>query len=153
MNHLDPAIAMEPFFGDSQRFFTFVKKVVRHELRKNGFTRLTVPLIERTSLLERAFGKDSNIAESELVTFTGKENEHLSLKRDSTIGTMRFYLKNCQDEPQPVYLYYIEPFFQLRQDSQKIHQLYQVGAEIIGETDPVLDAKMIQMGSTILDNL
>ena len=63
MNHLDPVIVMEPFFGDSQRFFTFLKKVVRHELRKNGFTRLTVPLIEKATLLERAFGKSSKISE------------------------------------------------------------------------------------------
>ena len=29
---------MQDIFGEYQRYFTFLKKVARHEFRKNGFT-------------------------------------------------------------------------------------------------------------------
>ena len=37
---------MQDIFGEYQRYFTFLKKVARHEFRKNGFTRISTPVIE-----------------------------------------------------------------------------------------------------------
>jgi histidyl-tRNA synthetase len=36
------------------RYLTFIKKVFRHEFRKNGFRRISVPKIEKKEFLERA---------------------------------------------------------------------------------------------------
>ncbi|MDR1987628.1 MAG: hypothetical protein LBQ24_02450 [Candidatus Peribacteria bacterium] len=46
-----------PVFGtcdllpDSHKYLTFIKKVFRHEFRKNGFRRISIPIIERTDLI------------------------------------------------------------------------------------------------------
>jgi histidyl-tRNA synthetase len=76
------------------------------------------------------------------------------MKPESTAGVMRAYLENMLQEPQPVYLYYIEPHFRYeRPQKGRYRQFHQIGAEIIGEMDPVLDAKMIYIGQSILENI
>jgi histidyl-tRNA synthetase len=67
---------------------------------------------------------------------------------------MRAYLEHMLDEPQPVYLYYIEPHFRYdRPQKGRYRQFHQVGAEIIGEEDPILDAKSIYVMKNILDGI
>lgn len=67
---------------------------------------------------------------------------------------MRAYLEHMLEEPQPVYLYYIEPHFRYdRPQKGRYRQFHQVGAEIIGEEDPILDAKVIYIMKNIMDGL
>jgi histidyl-tRNA synthetase len=56
---------------------------------------------------------------------------------------MRAYLSNEKyEELQPLYYYYMEKF--LRQ-SREQKETFIIGGEIIGETDPIIDAQMIYM--------
>ena len=145
---------MQDIFGEYQRYFNFLKKVARHEFRKNGFTRISTPVIEMRDLIERSAGVSSDVVSKEMYAFQDRKGRELVLKPESTAGVMRAYLENFLDEPQPVYLYYIEPHFRYdRPQKGRYRQHHQVGAEIIGEIDPVLDAKMIFMGCSILDNI
>lgn len=76
------------------------------------------------------------------------------MKPESTPGVMRAYLEHMLEEPQPVQLYYIEPHFRYdRPQKGRYRQFHQVGAEIIGEEDPILDAKAIYTMKNILDGL
>lgn len=45
---------MQDIFGEYQRYFNFLKKVARHEFRKNGFTRISTPVIEMQDLIVRS---------------------------------------------------------------------------------------------------
>ncbi len=76
------------------------------------------------------------------------------MKPESTAGVMRAYLDGMLDEPQPVNLYYIEPHFRYdRPQKGRYRQFHQIGAEVIGEEDPILDAKMISSMKNILDSI
>lgn len=145
---------MQDIFGEYQRYFNFLKKVARHEFRKNGFTRISTPIVEMQELIVRSAGVGSDVVSKEMYAFQDRKGRELVLKPESTAGVMRAYLENFLDEPQPVYLYYIEPHFRYdRPQKGRYRQFHQVGAEIIGEIDPVLDAKMIHIGCSILDNI
>ena len=145
---------MQDIFGEYQRYFTFLKKVARHEFRKNGFTRISTPVIEFEELITRSAGNSSDIVSKELYSFDDRKERRLALKPESTAGVMRSYLTNMLDESQPVYLYYIEPHFRYdRPQKGRYRQFHQVGAEILGEVDPILDAKMIYIGCSMLDGL
>lgn len=145
---------MQDIFGEYQRYFNFLKKVARHEFRKNGFTRISTPVVEMQELIVRSAGIGSDVVSKEMYSFQDRKGRELVLKPESTAGVMRAYLENFLEEPQPVYLYYIEPHFRYdRPQKGRYRQHHQVGAEIIGEVDPVLDAKMIHIGSSILDNI
>ncbi len=145
---------MQDIFGEYQRYFNFLKKVARHEFRKNGFTRISTPIVEMQELIVRSAGIGSDVVSKEMYSFQDRKGRELVLKPESTAGVMRAYLENFLDEPQPVYLYYIEPHFRYdRPQKGRYRQFHQVGAEIIGEIDPVLDAKMIHIGCSVLDNI
>lgn len=145
---------MQDIFGEYQRYFNFLKKVARHEFRKTGFTRISTPIVEMQELIVRSAGIGSDVVSKEMYAFQDRKGRELVLKPESTAGVMRAYLENFLDEPQPVYLYYIEPHFRYdRPQKGRYRQFHQVGAEIIGEIDPVLDAKMIHIGCSILDNI
>ena len=145
---------MQDIFGEYQRYFTFLKKVARHEFRTNGFTRIMTPILEMKSLIVHATGDSSDIVTKEMFDFTDKWGREVVMKPESTPGVMRAYIENMLEEPQPVYLYYIEPHFRYdRPQKGRYRQFHQVGAEIIGEEDPILDAKSIYIMKNILDGI
>lgn len=143
---------MQDIFGEYQRYFTFLKKVARHEFRTNGFTRITTPILELKSLITHSTGSSSDVVTKEMFDFIDKGGREVVLKPEGTPGVMRAYLDHMLDEPQPVYLYYIEPHFRYdRPQKGRYRQFHQIGAEIIGEEDPILDAKMIHIMKNIMD--
>lgn len=145
---------MQDIFWEYQRYFTFLKKVARHEFRTNGFTRITTPILEMRSLIVHASWEGSDVVTKEMFDFTDKGWREVVMKPESTPGVMRAYLEHMLEEPQPVYLYYIEPHFRYdRPQKGRYRQFHQVWAEIIGEEDPILDAKSIYIMKNILDGL
>ena len=143
----------QDWFGEQQRYYTFIKKVSRHIFRHYGFTRISTPMMEMRDLIVRSVGKHTDVVSKELYEFQDKKGRDLVLKPESTAGVMRAYLENFTQDPQPVYLYYVEPHFRYdRPQKGRYRQFHQIGAEIIGERDPVLDAENIHMAVKILSD-
>jgi len=141
----------QDWFGEQQRYYTFIKKVSRHIFRHFGFTRISTPVIEMRDLIVRSIGLETDVVSKELYEFKDKKGRDLVLKPESTAGVMRSYLENFTQDPQPVYLYYIEPHFRYdRPQKGRFRQFHQLGSEIIGERDAVLDAETIHMAVKIL---
>lgn len=136
-------------------YHTFIKKVVRHRCRQGGYRRITTPMFEFTDVFARGIGMESDIVSKEMYTFTDKKNRSLTLKPESTAGVVRAYIQNnMANWPQPVELYYIEPHFRYdRPQKGRFRQFWQFGFEVIGESDPALDAQVIQLSHKILDDL
>jgi len=63
---------MQDIFGEYQRYFTFLKKVARHEFRTNGFTRITTPILELKNLIVHSSGDASDVVTKEMFDFTDK---------------------------------------------------------------------------------
>jgi len=97
-------------FPEDHRYLTFLKKVFRHEFRKNGFGRISTPLIESEALLRKAYPKNGNAYG--LYNFEAKNGENIALLPTHTPGIIRSYLEyDMQEMPQPVYYYYMERSF------------------------------------------
>ncbi len=109
--------------------------------------------MEMRDLIVRSVGAHTDVVSKELYEFQDKKGRDLVLKPESTAGVMRSYLENFQAESQPVYLFYIEPHFRYdRPQKGRYRQFHQIGSEIIGERDPVLDAENIHMAVKILSD-
>lgn len=136
-------------------YYTFIKKVVRHRCRQAGFKRITTPIFEFTDVFKRSIGEDTDIVSKEMYTFEDKKGRSLTLKPESTAGVVRSYIQhNMSGWPQPVELYYIEPHFRYdRPQKGRYRQFWQVGLEIIGISDPALDAQCIQLADQINKDL
>lgn len=136
-------------------FHTFIKKVVRHRCRQAGFRRISTPVFEFTDVFARSIGAASDIVSKEMYTFKDRKGRSLTLKPEGTAGVCRSFIQNnMQSWPQPVELYYIEPHFRYdRPQKGRYRQFWQFGFEVIGESDPALDAQVIFLAHKILDDL
>lgn len=128
-------------FPEDHKYLTFLKKVFRHEFRKNGFRRISTPLLEETSLVRKIYPKGQN--NYGLYHFQDKDEQNVALLPSASVGIMRAYLENeVFNELQPTYYYYMERYF--RQNRVR-KEYYTIGGEIIGESDPIIDAQNIYM--------
>lgn len=136
-------------------YHTFIKKVVRHRARQAGFKRLSTPIFEYTELFKRSIGDDSDIVSKEMYVFEDKKGRSLTLKPEGTAGIVRSYIQHGMNQmPQPMLLYYFEPHFRYdRPQKGRYRQFWQFGFEIIGESDPALDAQTIQLANKINEDL
>ncbi|MBW7954614.1 histidine--tRNA ligase [Candidatus Gracilibacteria bacterium] len=146
---------MQDILPETHLYHTFLKKVFRHELRKNGFKRITTPVLEHKEVFTGALGEGTDIIDKEMYNLIDKKGRELVLKPESTAPIMRSYIENdLLSEPQPVFLYYVEPHFRYdRPQKGRFRQFFQLGAEIIGEQDPILDAQLIYIGYKVLNNI
>lgn len=140
---------------DTHEYFTFIKKVVRHRARQSGFRRISTPIFEFTDVFARGIGADTDIVSKEMYTFQDRKGRSLTLKPEGTAGTVRAYIQhNMQTLAQPVELYYIEPHFRYdRPQKGRFRQFWQYGFEVIGESDPALDAQLIYLAQNITEDL
>lgn len=154
---------MEPFqtpkgvhdlLPETHEYFTYMKKVVRHRARQSGFRRISTPMFEFTEVFTRGIGEETD-AVKQMYTFQDRKGRSFSLKPEGTAGVVRAYIEhNMSQLPQPVELYYIEPHFRYdRPQKGRYRQFWQYGFEIIGESDPALDAQIIQLANTIYADL
>jgi len=64
---------------------------------------------------------------------------------------MRSYIEHDMTESiQPLYLYYMEKIFSKISEKREI---FNIGVEIIGEKDPILDSQIIFIAYTILQKI
>src|SRR3989338_347771 len=136
-------------------FHTFVKKVVRHRARQAGFRRISTPIFEFTEVFSRGIGDTSDIVSKEMYTFKDRKDRSLTLKPEGTAGVVRAYIEHGMSSwPQPLMLYYFEPHFRYdRPQKGRYRQFWQFGFEVIGESDPALDAQVIQLANKINEDL
>lgn len=140
---------------NDHEYFTYIKKVVRHRCRQSGFRRISTPIFEATEVFQRGIGDDTDIVQKEMYTFQDRKGRSLTLKPEGTAGVVRAYIEHGMFQwPQPVELYYIEPHFRYdRPQKGRFRQFWQYGFEILGESDPALDAQIIQLAHLINEDL
>jgi histidyl-tRNA synthetase len=136
-------------------YYTYIKKVIRHRLRQAGFRRISTPIFEFTDVFQRTLGETTDIVSKEMYTFTDRKGRSLTLKPEGTAGAVRAYIQHgMQQLAQPVQLFYIEPHFRYdRPQKGRYRQFWQFGMEVLGESDPALDAQVIQLALLILTDL
>jgi len=143
------------FLPDDHDFFTFLKKVVRHRFRQAGFRRITPPMFEETALFERSLGIASKIIKKEIYSFSDRRGRDFSLRPELTTGIVRSFVEHEMfNDALPRELYYIEKCFRFeRPRGTTKREFSQFGAEILGESDPALDAQIMYLGHRILTDL
>lgn len=140
---------------NDHEYFTYIKKVVRHRCRQSGFRRISTPIFEATEVFQRGIGDETDIVQKEMYTFQDRKGRSLTLKPEGTAGVARAYIEHGMSQwPQPVELYYIEPHFRYdRPQKGRYRQFWQFGFEILGESDPALDAQIIHLAHLVNEDL
>lgn len=155
-NQIQSPRGMPDILPSEHRYFTFIKKVIRHRCRQAGLQRITTPVAEATDLFTRSVGESSDIVGKEMYTFKDKKKRSLSLRPEGTAPVVRAYLQHAMyNLPQPVELFYLEPMWRYeRPQAGRQREFWQFGVEVIGgENDPVIDAQIMNLGWKVITDL
>lgn len=138
---------MKDLYPDDHKYYTFLKKVFRHEFRKNWFRRISTPMLEQKSLFEKSFSNDADLINS-LYCFDDVSLWEICVSSNSTIWILRSYLsENLHEEIQPMYLYYMDKHINKNLAEKEVHQIW---CEIIWEDDPILEAQLMFISMEVL---
>ena len=130
-----------------QLYWRFIEQKVVHICQLYGYERIDTPVFEDTGLFTRGVGEGTDIVEKEMYTFEDRGGNKLTLLPEGTAPVCRAYLEHgLHNLPQPVKLYYFVSAFRYeRPQAGRYRQHHQFGCEAIGESDPALDAEVIDM--------
>jgi histidyl-tRNA synthetase len=120
---------------------------VRTLLEGAGFGEIETPIFEDTELFARTVGEATDIVRKEMYTFVDRSDRSLTLRPEGTAPVCRAYVEHGMKKlPQPVKLWYSGPMFRYeRAQAGRYRQHSQVGAEVIGSDDPLVDAELIDL--------
>ncbi|MFC1549085.1 histidine--tRNA ligase, partial [Candidatus Omnitrophota bacterium] len=120
-----------------------------------GFGEIRTPILEETAVFTRSIGEDTDIVEKEMYSFTDRGGKDISLRPEGTASIIRAYIeRGWYNTADLVKLYYAGPMFRgERPQKGRLRQFNQIGAEIIGGSDPYIDAELIQNLNVLLKRL
>lgn len=131
MTNYAPVPGTQDIFPEYHKYLTFLKKVFRHELRKNWFWRISNPLFQSLEMMEQVLPDSIDDLE---------KSQSGVLRNNPNIATLRAYVDSNEAEKiQPVYHYYMESFIKRGLDDAA-NEVNMFWGEILGESDPILDA-------------
>lgn len=112
-----------------------------------GFNEIRVPVVEKTELFKRSIGETTDIVEKEMYTFADRSDHSLTLRPEGTAPVMRSLIQHKLFNLDPLTkLYYMGPMFRYeRPQKGRYRQFHQIGAEVVGEDDPRIDAQVLVM--------
>jgi histidyl-tRNA synthetase len=118
-----------------------------HLLEEAGYQRIETPIFESTDLFKRGVGGSTDIVRKEMYTFEDGGDRSLTLRPEGTASVARAYVQHGMHKlPQPVKLWYHGPFFRYeRAQAGRQRQFAQIGAEVLGSDDPLVDAELITL--------
>lgn len=119
-----------------------------------GFTEVTTPILEHTSLFLRSAGEETDCSK-ELYRFQDKGNRDLSLRPELTAGVIRSAITNhlFHDKKEHKFFYHGPCFRYDRPQQGRYRQFYQFGIESIGDSSFYNDVEAILFLQHILDEL
>lgn len=130
---------------DMQPYWAAVLEGIREVTRLHGFRRIDTPAFEYAGVFEKGSGDTTDIIEKEMYVFEDRGGEKLALTPEATPAVCRAYLEHGMASwPQPVRLYTTHAMFRYdRPQKGRYRQHHQFDCEVLGSSDPLIDAEVI----------
>lgn len=144
---------MKDILPEETRKWQAIEQKARDIFHLYGYSEIRTPILEETSLFSRSVGKDTDIVQKQMFSFSQKGTEkEICLRPEQTASIVRAYIEHSIDKKEELTkFYYLGPMFRKeRPQKGRKRQFYQIGAEAIGSNSPYLDAEIICLVSDIL---
>lgn len=138
---------LKDILPSEQKYWLWLEKNFYDVAGTAGFERIIIPTFEATELFKRSVGEFTDIVSKEMYTFKDRSGNSLTLRPEGTAGVVRAYIEHGMHTlPQPIKVYYWGPMFRYdRPQAGRFREFYQLGLEILGDSDPMTDALLIQI--------
>jgi histidyl-tRNA synthetase len=132
-----------------------VESIIQCTLELYGYREIRTPVFEATELFEKGTGETSDIVMKEMYTFKDKGGRSLTLRPEYTPSITRSIIEHrLYLQPQPLRFYYIGPMFRYDKPQKgRYRQFHQLDIEVFNEKDPAIDAEIVEMAASILDQV
>ena len=143
-------------YGDEAKRWQYVSRVVDEVMERYNYGFIRTPIFESTELFHRGVGDTTDIVSKETYDFIDRGERNMTLRPEGTAGVVRSYIENKMygDANQPVKLYYNGTMYRYeRPQSGRDRELTQFGVEVLGSSDPAMDAEVISVAVNIFKML
>ena len=127
--------------------WAFVEERARDLFRRYNYSEVRTPIFEQAQLFVRSVGEASDIVRKEMFVFEDKGGRELALRPEGTAGVVRSYVEHgLYKLAQPLKLFYVGPMFRYEQQQKgRYRQHTQIGVEVLGSADPLVDVEVISL--------
>jgi histidyl-tRNA synthetase len=127
--------------------WSFVEERARELFRRYNYSEVRTPVFEEAQLFVRSVGEASDIVRKEMFAFEDKGGRELALRPEGTAGVVRAYVEHgLYKQAQPLKLFYVGPMFRYEQQQKgRYRQHTQIGVEVLGSADPLVDVEVISL--------
>src|SRR3984885_10133008 len=128
--------------------WNWFEQAARDVFESYNFREIRPPVLEETDLFARSISADTDVVGKEMYTFEDRDQSSISLRPEATASVVRAYIEHGMHTlPGNVKLYYLGPMFRReRPQKGRYRQFYQIGAEVLGQSDaPAIDAEVLEM--------
>ena len=154
MADLQPVRGTRDLLGEEMRRHAHVVETARRVCASYGFDEWATPIFEETAVFARTLGDTSDVVTKEMYTFDDRGGDSVTLRPEGTAGVCRALVSNGLTQSLPQKVFYAGPMFRYeRPQKGRYRQFHQIGAELIGPSEPLADAECIAMGWAILQAL
>ncbi len=135
----------------------FLEETTRAWLARYGFREIRTPVLEATELFSRSVGASSDIVRKEMYTIE-RGDQSLCLRPENTAPVVRAFVEHARHRGiaagYPERLYYIGPMFRYeRPQKGRQRQFHQIGVEVLGGEEALIEAETIEMVWSLLGAL
>ena len=132
-----------------------VESVARRVFERYGYAEVRTPIIEREELFAKGTGETTDIVQKEMYAFTDKGGERVTLRPEATPSLVRAFVEHSLEQAMAVpKIYLLGPMFRYeRPQKGRYRQFHQLDVEVFGIVDPAVDAEVIDLAWTLVDEL
>lgn len=141
---------------DDQPRWSAVAHTAGSVLRRAGVREITPPVFEFTEVFTKSVGDSADlVVQKEMYTFEDRGGRSVTLRPELTAGVMRAYIEHGMHTwPTPVKLYTVGPAFRAENVQRgRFRQFHQVNCELLGLSDPLIDAEAVSLLMQVLEEL
>jgi histidyl-tRNA synthetase len=151
LNELQPVRGTRDLIGDDFRRHAHVIDTARRVASTYGFDEWATPIFEDTRVFSRTLGDTSDVVTKEMYSFEDRGGDSITLRPEGTAGVCRALVTGGLTQSLPQKVFYAGPMFRYeRPQKGRYRQFHQIGAELIGPSEPLADAEVIACGWDIL---
>ncbi|HET8990154.1 MAG TPA: histidine--tRNA ligase [Acidimicrobiales bacterium] len=111
-----------------------------------GFSLVMTPLFEDVGVFVRGLGEVSDVFRNEMYVFTDRGGRTLALRPEGTASVVRAFIQHHPTTPWKAW--YVTPAFRYeRPQAGRYRQHTQLGVEVIGTDDPLVDVEVIALAN------
>ena len=151
---LQPVRGTHDILPEESRQRRALSDMVRAIFGCYGYGEIATPVFEFTDVFHRTLGDTSDVVSKETYTFTDRGGESLTLRPEFTASVVRALISNSLTQELPFKVFYEGAAFRYeRPQKGRLRQFHQIGAELLGTSEPIGDVEMIAMAAQMLSAL